>query len=426
MFPPWPGVCLVPSAGPRVPHADRARASRGGAINGGTGSTDDEDVPDMKRFLRGILPPAAALLALALPPAGPVRAQSADSSGVPVTLAPVVRQDVPIVLSNIGTVQAFLSVQVHTRVDGTLERVLFQEGQDVTRGQQIAQIDPRPYQAVYDQAQAKKAADQAQLANAQRDLARYSQLAQRDFSSRQTLDTQQALVAQYQATLKGDDASIAAARVNLDYCAITAPFDGRIGLRSVDPGNVVRAADSTGMVTINQIHPIAVVFTIPQDRLLAVQQAMAGGKLPVKAFTSDNVTELGTGELATTDNTIDSTTGTIRLKAVFPNQENHLWPGQFVNAQLQIAVDKSVLTVPSIAVQRSQTGLYVYLAKPDHTVAVTPVAIGHDDGTTAIITKGLQEGASVVVNGMSRLSNGMHYAPTSDAGSGAKQPGAAG
>lgn len=391
----------------------------------------------MKRFFRGMLPPAAALLAAALIlPAQLVLAPSAraqsedrsgseDSSGVPVTLAPVVRQDVPILLRNIGTVQAFLAAQVHSRVDGTLERVSFNEGQDVTKGQQIALIDPRPYQAVYDQEVAKKASDQAQLANAQRDLARYAQLATRDFASRQQLDTQQALVAQYLATLKGDDASIAAARINLDYCSIAAPFDGRIGLREVDPGNVVRAADAGGIVTINQIHPISVIFTIPQDALLRVQQAMAGGRLPVRAFTSDGSTELATGELATVDNTIDSATGTIRLKAVFANADNHLWPGQFVNAQLQIGVAKGALTVPSIAVQRSQTGLYVYLAKPDHTVSVVPVSIGQDDGNTAIITKGLEEGASVVVNGMSRLSDGMRIAPVSNANSGAKQPGGA-
>lgn len=367
----------------------------------------------MTRASAGLPMLAALLLAAVLAvPAAPAAAQSA-APGVPVTLEKVARRDVPVLLNNIGAVQAFQSALIRTRVDGTLDRVLFNEGQDVRRGDVIAQIDPRPYQAVYDLAVAKKAADEAQLANARRDLARYTQLAQKDFASRQSVDTQTATVAQLEATIRGDDATIYAAKVNLDYCAIVAPFDGRMGLRQIDPGNVVRAADTTGIgiVILNQIHPIAVTFTLPQDALPRIRDAMAGGKLPVQAFTSDDRTVLASGELMTTDNAIDATTGTIRLKAAFPNLDNHLWPGQFVNVHLQLGVQKGVLTIPSIAVQRSQNGLFVYLAKPDQTVSVAPVSLGLDDGKTAVVTSGLDEGASVVTNGMSRLREGSRIAP---------------
>jgi multidrug efflux system membrane fusion protein len=347
-------------------------------------------------------------VALAVSPSPAWAQETTGGAGIPVSVAPVVRQDVPILLRNLASVQAFQSVLVRARVDGTLDRVLFTEGQDVHKGDVIAQLDPRPYQAVYDQAVAKKASDEAQLANAKRDLARSTQLAVNQFESRQTVDTRTSAVAQLEAQIKADDATINAAKVNLDYCAITAPFDGRTGLRQIDPGNVVRAADpaGVGIVTITQIHPIAVMFTLPQDALPRIQRSMQEHKLPVLAFTSDDKTQLATGELLTTDNAIDPTTGTIKLKAVFANQDNRLWPGQFINVRLELEVQKNVLTVPSVAVQRSQTGLYVFGVKPDSTVAVLPVELGQDDGHTAVITKGLDDGTKVVVNGMSRLQNG--------------------
>jgi len=335
-------------------------------------------------------------------------------TGVPVTIAPTVRRDVPILLRNIGAVQPFQAVVVRSRVDGTLDQVLFTEGQDVKRGDRLALIDPRPYAAVLAQAQAKKAYDLVQLENARRDLARTQSLVRNDFASRQQLDTQTAAVGQISATLLGDDATIAAAQLNLDYCTITAPIDGRVGLRQVDAGNIVHANDTSplGIVTIAQIHPIAVVYTLPQDTLPRIQKAMADGRLTVLAYTSDDRNLLGTGALLTTDNAIDSTTGTIKLKAVFPNQDNRLWPGQFVNARLQLEVAKNALVVPSVAVQRSQTGLYVFVLKPDSTVAVQPVEIGQNDGTSTIVTKGLEDGSKVVVNGMSRLQNGSRVAVT--------------
>ncbi len=343
-------------------------------------------------------PPATA-------PAGPT---------IPVTVAAARRQDVPLLLRNIGSVQAFQSVLIRARVDGTLDKVFFEEGQDVKRGDPLALIDPRPYQAALAQAQAKRASDAAQLANAQRDLARYSNLVKNEFASRQQVDTQTSTVAQLTAALQGDDASVAAAQVNVDYTLITAPFDGHVGLRQVDPGNVIRAADpaGVGIVTITQIHPIAVIFTLPQDTLPAIHASMLKGKLPVSAYTSDDKTLLSQGTLLTTDNSIDPTTGTIKLKSVFENKDNKLWPGQFVNVRLQIDVLHNAVTVPSIAVQRSANGLFVYLLKPDSTVAVQPVEIGQDDGQYVVITKNLDEGAQVVTNGQSRLQNGTKVSVT--------------
>jgi len=335
-------------------------------------------------------------------------------TSIPVTVAPVMRQDVPILLRNIGAVQAFQAVAVHTRVDGALNQVFFTEGQDVKRGDSLALIDPRPYAAVLAQAQAKKTYDQVQLENAKRDLARYQALVRNDFASRQQLDTQTAAVGQISATLVGDDAAIAAAQLNVDFCTITSPIDGRVGLRQVDAGNFVHASDTSplGIVTITQIHPIAVLFTLPQDTLPRIQAAMAGGKLVVFAYTADDRTLLDKGELLTTDNAIDQTTGTIKLKAVFTNQDSRLWPNQFVNVRLRLEVQKNALTAPSVAVLRSQTNLYVFVLKPDLTVAVQPIEIGQDDGTTAVITKGLADGVKVVVNGMSRLQDGSRVTVT--------------
>ena len=332
--------------------------------------------------------------------------------GVPVQTAPATRRDIPILLRNIGTVQAFQSVLVRARVDGTLTKILFTEGQEVKVGDQLAEIDPRPYAATLAQGQAKKAADEAQLANARQDLARYTSLASSNFASRQQLDTQTAMVAQYQATIKGDEATIASARLNLDFTSITSPIDGRTGLRLVDPGNLIHATDVQGIVTITQIHPISMIFTLPQDNLPGIHAAMAKGKLKVEALTSDDKTELSVGELLTTDNTIDSTTGSIRLKAVFANSDDNLWPGQFINARLRLGTLANVLTVPSVAIQRGPNGLFVYLIKPDNSAAMQPVDVKQDDGTYAVVTKGLDDGVQVVTNGQSRLQTGTRVAAT--------------
>jgi len=344
----------------------------------------------------------ATLATLAAPPA------SAQGGGVPVTTALAAKQDVPVLQRAIGTVQAFQSVVMRARVDGTLDKVLFTEGQRVKPGDVIAQLDPRPYQAILDQALAKKAADDAMLNNARLDLTRYIDLAQSAAASRQKLEATRANVAQAEALVRGDEATVAAAQLNLSFTRITSPIEGRVGLRQIDPGNFIRAADpnSPGLAMIAQLQPIALVFTLPQDALPKVQAAIRRGKLPVAAYSSDDKTRLSEGELLTLDSSIDTTTGTIKLKAVFANAEDELWPGQFVNVRMRLDVRKDSVTVPTPAVQRGANGLYVYVVKPDSSAELRTVEVDGDDGTTTVISKGLNAGEPVVVSGQSRLTNG--------------------
>jgi multidrug efflux system membrane fusion protein len=356
-----------------------------------------------------------AVIAVAAVPLGHAAAQ--QPAAVPVIAAAATRQDVPVMLQAIGTVQAFQSVLVRARVDGTLDSVAFIEGQDVKAGELLAQIDPRPYQATLDQALAKRASDQAQLTNARLDLQRYADLMKSQFASRQSVDTQNALVAQYQANLEGDDAAIEAARLNLGFTHITSPINGRVGLRLVDPGNLIHASDAGGIVTVAEIHPISVVFTLPQDALPDVQTAMHQRKLPVYAFSGDDRTQLSSGELLTVNNTIDQSTGTFSLKATFANLDDKLWPGQFINAHLKLDTLAGATTVPTPAIQHGPNGLFVYLIKPDSTVAAQPVDVRQDDGHVAVITKGLAVGQNVVVNGQSRLQNGSRVSVTPAAAS---------
>lgn len=337
---------------------------------------------------------------------------TAAPDAVPVMTTTAQRRDVPIDAEGVGTVQAYQSVLIRSRVDGQLLQVPVAEGQMVRKGDLIASIDPRPYQAALDQAKARLATDVAQLTNAKRDLARYSSLARTDFASRQQVDTQDALVNQYTATVQGDAASVEAAQINLDYCSITSPVDGRVGLRMVDPGNLVHATDTTGILTITQIHPIAGIFTLPQTALPQIQAGMAHGTLAVRAYSTDDTTMLGQGTLLTPDNTIDTTTGTIKLKAVFPNQDDRLWPGQFINAHLQVSVASQAVTVPPQAIQHGPDGLYVYLVKPGDTVAEQPVTVGYQSAAVAIVTAGLSGGETVVLSGQSRLQPGVHIAAT--------------
>lgn len=359
----------------------------------------------MRRLLRNAAAGLVGVMAVTLLP---VLSAWAQGGPVPVTVVPATKRDVPMLLRNIGAVQANQTALIRSRVDGTIREILFEEGQEVRKGDRLALIDERPYTALYALAVAKKIGDQAQLANAQKDLARYRQLATRDFAPQQQLDQQQTTVANLTALLQADDAAIAAAKVNMDYAVITAPFDGVMGLRQQDVGNVIRLADSTGIgiATIAQVHPIAVVFTLPQDTLPGIRAAMSKGKPPVVAYSSDDKALLAHGELLTFDNAIDPATGTIKLKAIFPNADNALWPGQFVNARLQLGVIKGALTVPSSTVQRSQSDLFVYVVKPDNTAAIQKVEIGQDDGQIVVITKGLEEGAQVVSAGQSRLRAG--------------------
>jgi multidrug efflux system membrane fusion protein len=328
-------------------------------------------------------------------------------SAVPVTVARATRQDYPVYLSGLGAAQALNSVLVRSRVDGTLMEVPVTEGQEVKKGDVIAIIDPRPFKAALDQAMAKKQADEAQLANGKRDVGRTQSLVKQDFASRQTLDTQQSQVEELTAALAGDQAAIEAAQLNLSYCYITSPINGRIGLRQIDPGNLIHASDSAGITTVTQIRPIAVTFTLPQQDLPQITAAMARGKLAVTALASDGKTNLGDGELLTIDSAIDPTTGTIKLKATFPNMHDQLWPGQFVNTSLLVRTEHGVLTVPSIAVQHGPEGLFVYMVKADSTVGQEPVKLIADNGQVAVIDGGIKDGQEVVVQGQSRLEDGV-------------------
>ncbi len=339
--------------------------------------------------------------------AGTASAQSA-APAVPVTAGSVLRTDAPIWLRGLGSVQAYNAVQIRSRVDGTLTQVPVTEGQEVKHGDLLAVIDPRPYQAALDAATAKKGQDEAQLASAQSDVARYTQLARLEVASRQKLEEVMALANQLRASITGDEAQIEAAKLSLSFCYILAPFDGRVGLRMIDPGNQVHAAEAAAIMTIAQLHPISVTFALPQENLPDIAEAMATGKLPVVASTSDDKTELDRGTLLTVDNTIDMTTGTIKLKATFPNPKSRLWPGQFVNVKLLIGTDKNALTVASSAVQHGPVDLFVYAIKPDNTVARQVVHLVRDDGSVAVLADGLTDGQKVVVDGQSRLQAGTH------------------
>lgn len=342
---------------------------------------------------------AAILLTVAQAPA---RADDA----VPVTTVQVGRRDVPEYAAGIGTVQAYRSVLVRARVDGQLDTIAFREGQTVHPGDLLAQIDPRPYAALLAQAQAKRASDQAQVDNARRDLNRYATLARSAVASRQQVDTQQATVTQQSANMAGDDAAIASAALNLSFCRITAPIEGVVGLRLVDVGNQIHASDSTGIVGITQVHPISLIFTLPQDRLPEVREAMRDGPPTVTAMAPNGTTPLSEGRLLTINNSIDTQTGTITLKAEFPNLDDKLWPGQFSVGRLRLRVAAGALTLPPSAVQHGPDGLYVYVIKPDHTAERRDVRIGYQDEQVALVSSGLHDGETVVLSGQLRLQQG--------------------
>ena len=329
-----------------------------------------------------------------------------EAQAVPVTAAQAKRQDVPVFAEGIGTVQAFKSVTIQARVTGWLDRVAFKEGQDVKPGDLLAEIDPRPYAATLAQAQAKLASDQATLANDEVNLKRDATLAQKSFQTQQQVDNDAAAVRVMQATVQGDDANIQTAVLNLSFCRIASPIQGVVGLYLVDPGNLIQAGSGQGIVTITQIQPISVVFTLPQEDMARIQAAQAAGKPLVVAYAQDDQARLGDGALTATNNSIASNSGTITLKATFPNADRHLWPGQFVNAQLQLAVDNDAVTVPIAAIQHGPDGLYVFAIGQDSTAQVRPVTVGYQDKTLAVVTKGLNGGEQVVVAGQSRLQNG--------------------
>ena len=325
---------------------------------------------------------------------------------VPVSVATVQSSDLQVYLNGLGTVTPLNSVTVRSRVDGELIALHFAEGQMVREGALLAEIDPRPFQIQLQQAQAQLARDQALLANAQQDLARYEQLLKEDSIAQQQVSTQQALVRQYQAALQGDHAQLGNARLQLDYTRITAPIGGRIGLRTVDRGNLVRAADPNGLAVITQTQPIAVVFDIPEDDLSRVRERLRKASLPVTAFNRDQSTTLGQGQLTAIDNRINATTGMVRLKAQFPNRDERLFPNQFVNARLLLEVARDSRVIPDAAIQRGADGPYVWVVGPDQKVTARPIQTATRDRGLTAITAGLQIGERVVIDGTERLAEG--------------------
>ena len=340
-----------------------------------------------------------------------VPAASAVAPAVPITEALAESRDVPIWISGIGSVQALNTVTVKVRVDGQLDRVAFTEGQDIHRGDVLAQIDPRPFHAQLKQAQANKAKDEAQLANARLDLERSMRLEAKGVATKQTLDTQRSQVAALEATLEADQAAIEMAQLQLEFSTITAPLDGRTGLRLVDPGTVVHASDANGLVTITEMQPIAVLFTVSQDELPEVLTAMGRGDPVVVAYTRGGDRPLANGKLVFVDSQVDQSTGHIKLKALFDNADRALWPGEFVDARVQIATVKAATVIPSTAIERGQNGTFVYRIKPDDTVEVSPVTARHVAQGIAIIADGLAPGDRVVVDGQYRLQPGAHVEP---------------
>ena len=350
---------------------------------------------------------AVTLFAWLLKPAHASPHHQAAPAGVEVSTAPVVARNVPIYLEGLGTVQAFYTVKMTAQVDGQLTQVAFVEGQQVKRGQLLAQIDPRPYQAALDGARAALAKDTAQLADAHKDLARYVFLEPKKLASQQQVDSQHALVAQLKAQTEADQAAIENAATQLSYTRITSPIDGRTGMRLVDPGNIVHSTDTTGIVVLTQLQPITAIFTLPEDTFEAVAGAMAKGTVSVIATSQQgDGTALDQGTVKLIDNQIDTTTGTIRLKAVFPNTNLKLWPGQFVNVRLLERTDENALTVPAAALQRGPDGMFVYVVQPDSTVTMQPVEVGNNSESFAIVTKGLKLGQRVATTNLFRLEPG--------------------
>ena len=330
---------------------------------------------------------------------------------IPVLTAKATKADVPIYLDGLGTVQAFQTVTVRPQVDGKLIEMRFTEGQNVKAGDVLAKIDPTTYQAALDQALGKLAQDQALLTNARLDLVRYQKLAATAYTTAQQSDTQKALVAQLEAQLRQDQAQIDNARAQLAYTTLTAPIDGRIGIRQVDAGNIVHASDASGIVVITTLQPISVVFTLPQQTLPQVARAMQTGQPDVlatgqNAASASTATPLDRGTLTVLDNQVDSATGTIRLKATFPNPNLKLWPGGFIGVRLHVDTARDAITVPATAVQRGPRGSYLYVIGADDTATRRSVTVGHEDAQTAIITDGLKEGETIVIDGASRLSDG--------------------
>jgi membrane fusion protein, multidrug efflux system len=336
-----------------------------------------------------------------------ISGRSPSGMPVPVALAPVEKGDMPVTLSQLGTVTPLAMVTVKTQISGYLMQVAFQEGQMVKKGDFLAQIDPRPYQVALEQAQAQLAKDQALLKNAQLDLQRYNTLVAQNSIAKQTRDTQVSLVAQYEATVKADQAQIDAQKLNLTYCRIVSPVTGRVGLRQVDAGNYVQTSDANGIVVVTQLQPISVIFTLPEDKLPDVMNRVrTGADLAVTAYDRTGSNELAQGKLETVDNQIDTTTGTVKLRAIFDNDQETLFPNQFVNVKLLVNTLHDADIVPNSAIQRGAPGTFVYVVKPDRTATVQKVKLGPSDGQRIAILAGLQPSENVVIDGTDRLRDG--------------------
>ena len=332
----------------------------------------------------------------------PEAAQTARAA-IPVSIAAATRQNIPIYLTGLGTVQASVSVDIRSQVDGKLEEVRFTEGQHVKKGDVLAKIDPRLFQAALDQARAKKAQDAALLAAAEKDLARAKILVLRQVGTQQNLDQQLAKVDQLKASLDSDDATIATAQTQLDYTTIVAPNDGRIGVRLVDPGNLVRASDTKPIANLVLTRPSAVLFTLPAQLLDNVREAMARGPVIAAAFDQDNRRKLSTGEVLLIDNAVDLATATIRLKAIFANEDDQLWPGEFVNVRVLLETRKNAVTIPTAAVQRGPQGLFTWVVTSNNTAVPRRIEIGPSTGDLTIVTSGVADGDHVVTDGQYKL-----------------------
>ena len=357
-----------------------------------------------------ILSAAAAVLAAGglaywywMPATAPARSASPASRAIPVGIAVASRQDVPIFVTGLGTVVASFTIGIHTQLDGIMQEVLFTEGQHVKKGDLLAKIDPRLFQAALDLAKAKKAQDQANLISAQKDLERSRTLVAKSFETQQVVDQQQARVDALIASVKADDAAIETAQTNLDFTSITAPSDGRVGVRLVDPGNLVHAADARQIASLVLTQPSAVLFTLPAQVLDDVRDAMARGPVEVEAFDQNNRRLLSHGTLLLIDNAIDQTTATIRLKAMFDNADERLWPGEFVNARVRLDTRRNVVAIPTTAIQRGQNGLFVWTVNAGSVAEAHPIDSGPASGDLTVIEKGVAAGDRVVTDGQYKL-----------------------
>jgi len=364
---------------------------------------------------------ACACLALMLGGCGNTSANSKQSKGgggggkggqgrgqmvIPIAATKAEVRDLPVILNGLGSVEAYNTVAVKSRIDGQLVQVAFREGQEVKQGDLLALIDPRPYQVQLSQTQATLFKDQSALKDAKVNLERFQQLYKDGVIPKQQLDTQDSLAGQLEGAVRADQAQVDNVKLNLDYTRITAPVSGRIGLRLIDAGNIVHASDSNGLLVITQLQPIAVIFSLPQDTLQSVAQHMRNGRLQVEAYSRDDQTKIATGTLLTIDNQIDVTTGTGKLKAVFENKDRSLWPNQFVNIHLLLEVRKNNTVVPAAAIQRGPQGTYVFTVKPDKTAEMRPVTVAFSEGNYSALSQGVKPGDVVVTDGQDKLQQG--------------------